>query len=57
VFRSGEVEQLASRLEEWLGDDAERDAAARAVRNHVVATYGFERCGDAYLEAFQSVLP
>jgi glycosyltransferase involved in cell wall biosynthesis len=56
VFQSGDVPALAARLSYWLADDSRRDRVATVLRNHALDTYAFDRCGDAYLEAFRTVV-
>jgi glycosyltransferase involved in cell wall biosynthesis len=54
VFQAGNVEALCHRLVYWLGDGARREAAASQLLQHTRDRFNFERCGDAYLHAFQS---
>jgi glycosyltransferase involved in cell wall biosynthesis len=56
VFRSGDVEALRACLSRWLAADGARDRSAAALRDDVCERFGFERCGDAYLEVFQTLL-
>jgi glycosyltransferase involved in cell wall biosynthesis len=55
-FPSGDVAVLHRRIRYWLENDHRRSAAAAELSAYVRTHYAFERCGDAYLEAFQALL-
>jgi glycosyltransferase involved in cell wall biosynthesis len=56
VFPAGRADALAGRLSYWLASAERRNAAAAQLAAHTRDHYGFQRCGDAYLEAFQGLL-
>jgi glycosyltransferase involved in cell wall biosynthesis len=53
---AGDVGALERRLAYWLNHRDERESAAAMLSGYVRSHYAFERCGDAYLEAFRSLL-
>jgi glycosyltransferase involved in cell wall biosynthesis len=57
VFAAGQVEALADRIGYWLGNANRRNLAAAQLAAHTRAHYDLESCGNAYLEAFQRLLP
>lgn len=52
VFPSGSAEVLSARLAGWLSNASDREAAAARLSQDVRQRFSFERCGDAYLAAF-----
>jgi glycosyltransferase involved in cell wall biosynthesis len=56
VFPAGDRAALADCLTYWLADDDRRNAAAHDLSERTRLQFSFERCGDAYLEAFQRLL-
>jgi glycosyltransferase involved in cell wall biosynthesis len=56
IFRSGDVIALVGRLRYWLDDTARREAAAHLVAADVRQRFAFDRCGDAYLAAFDAII-
>jgi glycosyltransferase involved in cell wall biosynthesis len=56
TFPSGDAAALADRLHYWLADAGRRERQAQLIREHVEAHFTMARCGDAYLQAFESLL-
>ena len=56
VFPSGNVDRLSDRLGYWLTDERRRRAAGAALSSYARTNFSLERCGDAYLNEFKTLL-